>query len=164
MKKMVYIKDAEQERIIRSFFNNEISYKTIPSSFTQDKNFLLELVSNFGLVFEDLDNKYKEDKQIILAAVKNNANVVNMVNEKFLYDRDFVKKMLKLNACCISRLPDAVAYDFEMLNLINGFLKRHQNLYNSYFEYLEKCKRESKLMLSINEKEKQNIKKKKKKI
>ena len=159
---MKYIKDEEQEKVIHLFFANKVSYEAIPEIFRNDKNFILELVSKFGLIFEKIAPCYKEDKEIILTALKNNADVVKMLSDQKVYNKEFVKEILDVNACCISRLPDAIAYDFEILSKIDMFLKKHNAIYPSYWEYWERCRREMILSDKIDEKE--ILKKEKKKI
>ena len=82
--------------------NNPKSIKHIDKQFTDNHDFLLNLMIGFGLdkhqysiIFNYLPKEIREDKEFTLKALKINDHVASWIDEKFKNDKEIVLEMLK---------------------------------------------------------------------
>ena len=110
----------QEKKIISKSYEDILKY--VDKDILDDRDFILELVKNNGLVLCNLDEKYKKDYEIVLSAVNNNGLALASADDKFKKDKELITIALLTHRSVFRFVDEEIKKDKEFIkHLINNF-------------------------------------------
>jgi len=121
------------EAIMLIYYNNSI-IKFLPNIFRNNKEYVLEIIRYFPIIYNDIDLVLKNDIDIINVAINNDGLILQYIDDKFK-NKEIIEKAISNNENSIIYVPKNLITSRMIINIIKDNIYIYDNFYD--YEYIK---------------------------